>query len=72
MIRNNPDVPLAEQREMLSRQLQVQRQQIGQELAPIAGTNSDYPRSMTMRLLIRRPVLVIRMLRWLAAVLKAR
>ncbi len=69
---NIPDVPIVDQRQVLSHQLQVQREQIGQALAPVSSVNRDHPRSMTMRLLIRRPVLVIRLLRWLAVALRAR
>jgi hypothetical protein len=49
------DASLVEQRQMLCRQLQAQRQLITQQLSPTPEVNSGYPRSMTMRFLTRQP-----------------
>ncbi len=54
---------LAEQRQSIRRQLQLQRQVVAQRLAPTATTGGGYPRSMTMRFLIQRPELVTRLLK---------
>jgi len=60
-----PQASLAEQRQSIRDQLQMQRQVLARQLAPPVDIQGRYPRSMTMRLLIQRPELVAR----LAAVL---
>ncbi len=54
---------LAEQRQSIRQQLQLQRQVVAQRLAPTASTGGGYPRSMTMRFLLQRPELVTRLLK---------
>lgn len=49
---------LAGQRHALREQLRVQRQVLEQELAAAGGVGGGYPRSVTMRWLIREPELV--------------
>ena len=49
---------LAGQRHALREQLKVQRQVLEQELAAAGGVGGGYPRSVTMRWLIREPELV--------------
>jgi hypothetical protein len=66
------DVTLIEQRQTLRRQLVMQRQVIEHQLEPSALTTSGYPRSMTMRFLIRRPDLVVRLLTRLTKVLRSK
>lgn len=60
---------LAEQRLELRARLQAQRGQIMRQLDPATATDSDYPRSMTMRFLIRRPALAARLLAGIATLL---
>lgn len=55
-------IPLTEQRQALRRRLLAQRQQIAQQLGPTSETSGSYPRSMTMRFLLRRPALAARLL----------
>lgn len=54
---------LAEQRQSIRMQLQVQRQVVAQRLTPAAATGGSYPRSLTMRFLIQRPELLARLLK---------
>jgi len=63
------DASLVEQRQMLRRQLQAQRQLITQQLSPTPEVNSGYPRSMTMRFLTRQPGLVTSLFGELATLL---
>lgn len=56
------NIPLAEQRQLLRRQLLAQRQLIAQQIAHAPGAKNGYPRSMTMRLLTQRPALVIKLI----------
>lgn len=51
-----PDIPLAEQRQVLRDQMRLQRQRIARSLVPVEG--AKFPRSMTMRLVVRRPQLL--------------
>ena len=51
-------VSLAGQRQALREQLRVQRQALALELAAAGGSGGGYPRSVTMRWLIREPELV--------------
>lgn len=51
-----------ELRQQLRQQLQQQRAQIAQQIASIHAGESEFPRSMTMRFLLRRPALVTRLL----------
>ena len=60
---------LAERRLELRARLQAQRGQIMRQLGPATGTDNDYPRSMTMRFLIRRPALAARLLAGIATLL---
>jgi hypothetical protein len=53
---------LAAQRQEIRDRLLAQRQRIAQQLAPGGDARGVYPRSMTMRLLIRRPELLARLL----------
>jgi hypothetical protein len=57
---------LAEQRQEIRERLRAQRHRIARQLAPAGEAQSLYPRSMTMRLLIRRPDLVARLLALIA------
>lgn len=56
------EATLAEQREAVRVRLQAQRRSIAQHLGPPAGAHDRYPRSMTMRLLIERPTLLLKLL----------
>lgn len=70
MMRPDSDIvltALAEQRLALRRQLQQQREQIVQRMTLMRESDSTFPRSMTMRFLLRRPALVTRLLAELAA-----
>ena len=53
---------LAGQREELRDRLRAQRQRIALELAPAEPSQDAFPRSLTMRVLIRRPELIVRLL----------
>ena len=53
---------LADQREELRDRMRAQRERIALELAPADPSQVVFPRSMTMRLLIRRPDLIARLL----------
>jgi hypothetical protein len=55
-------MPLIEQRQELRRLLLAQRQQIALQLGPESATSGSYPRSMTMRFLMQRPALALRLL----------
>ena len=63
---------LSEQRAALRLELQAQRERIAQQLGPAAGTRSDFPRSMTMRLLGRQPGMLFSAAAGLAAMLRSR
>lgn len=63
---------LAAQRLILRRRLHAQRQVIAQQLGPRAGSDGGFPRSITMRFLVRRSALVLRLLSGLATALIAR
>ena len=52
---------LAEQRQSIRAQLRAQRQRVAERLAPVAGFQGRYPRSVTMRLLLDRPDLLARL-----------
>ena len=54
-------VSLAGQRHALREQLRVQRQTLALELTAAGGTGARYPRSVTMRWLIREPELVAKL-----------
>ena len=60
---------LAEQRLRLRMRMQVQRELIAHQLGPAAGADGDYPRSMTMRFLLQRPRMAVRLVAGLAALL---
>lgn len=66
------DLSLAGQRLALRRQLQEQRQRIADQLDLAATNDGGFPRSMTMRLLIRRPDLALRLALGIAALLRPR
>ena len=63
---------LSEQRQALCRQLQAQRELIAQQLGPRSATPSDYPRSMTMRLLGQRPGMIVSLLAGAATLFRSR
>lgn len=63
------DASLTAQRLALRLRLQAQREQIVRQLDPTPAIDSGYPRSMTMRFLIRRPALAARLLAGLATLL---
>jgi len=63
------NVSLAEQRLALRRRLQAQREEIVHRLGPAPATDGGYPRSMTMRFLLRRPDLAAGLLAGLASLL---
>jgi hypothetical protein len=63
------NIPLAEQRLQLRRQLLAQRQLITQQIERAPGAKNGYPRSMTMRLLTQRPALVAKLLTGIATLL---
>ncbi len=67
-----PQASLAEQRQSVREQLQLQRQVVARQLAPPVDIHGRYPRSMTMRLLIQRPELVARLVALLAGARFAR
>jgi len=52
---------LADQRQSMREQLQAQRQRIAEQLAPGADAGR-FPRSFTVRLLVRQPELLFRLL----------
>lgn len=60
---------LAEQRLALRRRLQAQRAQILRQLDPATAIDGDYPRSLTMRFLLQRPMLAVKLIAGLAALL---
>lgn len=67
------DAPtLAEQRSALRARLHQQRQQIREQLAPSRALTPLYPRSFTMRLLLRRRALVVSLLSSAGALLLGR
>jgi hypothetical protein len=66
------DGSLLEQRQRLRQRLREQRQFIAQRLGSASEVHSSYPRSITMRLLTRRPGLFIRLLLGFATLLRAR
>jgi hypothetical protein len=63
------DASLTEQRLALRQRLQAQRAEIVRRLGPAPAIGGDYPRSTTMRLLIRRPDLAAGLLAGLASLL---
>lgn len=63
------DISLAEQRQVLRQRLLAQRQLIAHQLGATPAVDGGYPRSMTMRFLIRRPALAARLLAGLATLL---
>jgi hypothetical protein len=63
---------LAEQRLALRQRLQAQREEIVRRLGPAPAIDGGYPRSMTMRLLVRRPDLAAGLLAGLASLLVGR
>ena len=67
-----PQPPLSEQRRVLCDRLQAQRELIATRLEPGAAVPSDYPRSMTMRLLGQRPGMLISLVAGLATLFKSR
>lgn len=58
-----------EQREALREKMQAQRAQITRQVNPAFTTDSGFPRSQTMRLLLRRPDLVSSLLKMLSVLL---
>jgi hypothetical protein len=60
---------LAEQRQILRGQLQLQRQQIALQIECSPKVNSDYPRSMTMRFLTQQSGLISGLLAGVATLL---
>ncbi|MFA5939884.1 MAG: hypothetical protein WC809_11065 [Sinimarinibacterium sp.] len=66
------DLSLAEQRLALRQQLQEQRRRIAHQLDGAATADGSFPRSMTMRLVIRRPDLAVRLALGIATLLKRR
>jgi hypothetical protein len=64
--------PLSEQRRVLRDRLQAQRELIAARLEPGAAVPSDYPRSVTMRLLGQRPGMLISLVTGLATLLRSR
>jgi hypothetical protein len=63
------DVSLAEQRVALRQRLQAQREEIARRLGPLPATDGGYPRSVTMRFLVKRPALAGQLLAGLATML---
>ena len=53
---------LADQSETLRQKLAAQRQVVGFNLGPTTSTSADYPRSLTMQFLLKRPDLVLSLL----------
>jgi hypothetical protein len=60
---------LTEQRLALRQHLQAQREEIVHRLGPAPAIDGGYPRSMTMRFLLRRPDLAAGLLAGLASLL---
>ena len=56
----------------LCAQLQAQRLVIAHQLGVVPGMDSAYPRSKTMRLLTRRPEMILRVLGALAGLVRFR
>lgn len=65
-----PESSLDERRRLLRAQLRTQREAIALQLA--GGTRRDYPRSITMRLLLYRPALAVGLVSALAGARVAR
>ena len=63
---------LQARRAELCTRLQAQRLVIAQRLGVAPGASDAYPRSMTMRLLTRRPDMIIRILGALTGLLRIR
>lgn len=57
---------LASQRLALCQKLAEQRDEISLQVLPIATADNEFPRSLTMRLLIHRPELSVRLVTQLA------
>lgn len=62
-------VSLAEQRVRLRMRMQVQRELIASQLGPAEDAECDYPRSMTMKLLLGRSGMAVKLVAGLAALL---
>jgi hypothetical protein len=54
-MKNTREMSLFEQRKTLRLQMQLQREAFAHRLEDATAANDDYPRSMTMRFLVRRP-----------------
>lgn len=66
------DAILVERCQLLRLRMTTQRQLIAYRLAPLAGSDATYPRSVTMRLLMRHPALVARLAMALLKLLRNR
>lgn len=60
---------LADQRLALCEKLAAQRGEISQQIKPIDSVDSEFPRSVTMRILIHQPELAARLVTQLVALL---
>ena len=69
---STPQATLAERRQELCQRLQAQRQVVAQRLESGFGGHAGYARSMTMRFLAERPLLIVRLLVEIAKLLKPR
>lgn len=65
------DTLLATERRLLRGRLQAQRQSIAERLGSAPAARNDFPRSITMRLLTRHPLLARRVLVGIASGLLA-
>jgi hypothetical protein len=63
---------LQARRTELRARLQAQRLLIAQQLGVVPGPGGGYPRSRTMRLLTRRPELIVRILGGLSSLIRLR
>lgn len=73
-VRNNESEPAAQgtfsqQREALHEKMQAQRARMSRQVNPAFSTDSGFPRSQTMRLLLRRPDLLSALLKMLGVLL---
>lgn len=66
------DLSLDEQRLALRQKLQDQRRRIAHQLELASAADGGFPRSVTMRLVIRRPDLALRLALGIATLLRPR
>lgn len=72
MTDNASAISPAEQRLRIRAQLLIQRSRVAEQLSAAAHGQGQYPRSATMRLLLRHPALTLRLLAGVVRLLRAR